>query len=181
MGEVLWEVQYEEFVDLDGDGEPEILHSDPAHHYAEYLPHKGVWTTVVLDWDPELGRYRAVGGELQRRTLADTHVGDPADLLRSSWIQELRAQIPDVQAEGSDRIQVEPQLNLASSISQLLWSGEAEEARALFEDFPLPSYYGGYQDERTADEWWEAYVTGCQGSKYWPDLCEAYPALLDLL
>ena len=47
---MLWSGQYEEFVDLDNDGEPEIIDSNWAHYYANYLPHKGIWATVVLDW-----------------------------------------------------------------------------------------------------------------------------------
>ncbi len=178
--EVLWEGQYEKFVDLDGNGEPEIIDSDWAHSYATYLPYKGISTTALLDWDPELGRYRAVGGDLYRQALATLRRRDSNERSRSSWIQELRDRIREDRAEWSSRNQATVQISLASSISELLWGGEAEEARAMFEDFPLPSYHGGYQIEWTADEWWAAYVAGCQGSKYWPDLCEAYPALRNL-
>ena len=53
--EVLWEGQYETLEDLDGDGEPEIIDTDWTHRYASYLPHEGVSTRAVLDWDPGVG------------------------------------------------------------------------------------------------------------------------------
>lgn len=178
--EVLWEGQDGTLEDLDGDGEPEIIDTDWTHRYASYLPHKGVSTRAVLDWDPELDRYRAVGGDLYRRAIATLRDESPGELSRSAWIQQQRSSVRECWAEWGELDQERVQLVLASSLSDLLWSGEAREARAIFDEFPLPSYYGGTDTEWTAETWWLNYVAGCQRSKYWPDLCAAYPALLDL-
>ncbi len=157
--ESLWNGLYQEFEDVDGDGLFEIIDTDWAHDYAEYLPGTGSWKNVTLKWEREQERYVIL--ELPPR----------APLIEKRRARTRIELKPDV-----DRVHT-----LANDLTDLIWNGELAAARQLFEETRLRSFGARYSgDPYCRDEWWEAYVVGCKSSRYWTLLCAQFPQLHEL-
>ncbi|MDJ0975788.1 MAG: hypothetical protein QNJ98_15105 [Planctomycetota bacterium] len=182
--EELWYGSYEKIKDLDGDGRPEIMDSDRVHEYASYLPHKGLWWSVVLVWDPKAERYVLDADGSRRR---DPEQPAPTPEERAAGAARFAAGVKEdiasrrAKSESYDWVHIEVMITLARGIQHLLWSGQVEEARRLLEAVDLP-YYGPSYEEGRMDKasWWRAFVAGSRKSKYWKDLVAAFPALREL-
>jgi len=185
--EVLWSGRYETLADVDGDGEPEIVDSDWAHHYADYLPWKGIWGSVVLDWSKEKGRYVVANDRLYvqaMRQIASEErkpIWDPAH-----WMEARRDEVRNAVAEiggaerpwGVETARQRALLALAQVLLDYLWTGHVAEARALLGETELEHFGGDEHGPRlTRAAWWAAFVEGCRRSDWWDELRVLFPAL----
>jgi len=153
------------------------------------LPHSGIWPQVVLTWDAIREKYVVVNGHSlkSKRKIGSE---EPAAWSREEWrakhVESVRAAVLTIKAVRTDEGEAEDArqvalLRLASSLTSLLWAGDVEAARALNAETNLSSYATMKRDEPvTREQWWTIFVAACKTSRYWPALCDAYPALLDL-
>ncbi|MDF1702812.1 MAG: hypothetical protein P1V36_16810 [Planctomycetota bacterium] len=181
--ETLWAGAYHDVVDLDGDGEDEIVDSDFAHEMASYLTHKGVRARVVLAWDATRGRFAVANDRLYvpyfARRAPPKGEATPTE---ATWVAHCRGLVtramrtyaadPKAHWARGDAV-----LLLAQALTHLLWRGYAEEALALLDSVELP-HFGPHDAEPMAKkDWWAAYLAGCRRSRYWKELTELFPKL----
>ncbi len=183
--ESLWRGAYEERKDLDGDGQLEIEDTDLAHHYAAYVPHKGIWATVVLARDANPDRYVVANDRLYMACLAaSTAPAGQAVPSAQTWAAHCRSWVTSTlgthaKNPKANHAREQVLLTLAQALTSLLWTGHVKEARALFQEVDLPHFGAGEHSKLGKAAWWSAYVAGCRRSNYWDELSALFPALND--
>ena len=183
--DVLWSGAYETLVDLDEDGVPEIVDTDFSHAYASYLAWKGVWTHVVLRWNSAAGRYVVADRKFHdayRR--ADARSRKRPDLETAEWVESLRTSLHEAARTAAERpraaFRAHVPLELAGSLWHLLSMGLVDEARALMAGVPLENFAPNDDESMSREDWWQHFLTACQKSRYWEELCKLHPALREL-
>lgn len=180
----LWSAERGGLEDVNGDGLPEIIDIDFTHAHARYLPHKGYWWEVVLAWDPEAGRYALDPDGFGRRSpqqAAPSARERGAAAAKRAAATERHVASRIASAASYEDVHTEVMITLARGLQDLLWSGQVAEARRLLDAVDLPFYGSAYESGRMDKAtWWRAFLAGCRKSRYWSDLCAAFPQLKEL-